>query len=128
MNKVLTAGLILMTALLLTGSIVFPDHASMWLASTSLSINIVRVLMIAVLLVLLFTNPPRSYTLRAMFGMAAGVVFTVFFGMLANSTMYILDMMVFAQASVILGLEALEFNPNTEAEITTRSGSVLRYE
>lgn len=110
MNKTLTSGLIAMTALLLAGSIWFPNEAIMWLASTTLFTNIVRGILIAVLLVILFTNPPRSPYIRGLFSLSSIILFSLVMIQL-QSSVFIFDMMMFSLASVIFAIEALEYNP-----------------
>src|SRR5690606_22547138 len=76
--------------------------------------NILRLILMAVLIVMLMTDPPRDHRIRAVFG-AAAVFFTGWTGMqmLWYST-YLLDMMVFLQAAVICALEAIELSPDDE--------------
>lgn len=111
MSKGLTAGLILMIAILMLGSGLFPNNSSMWLAAVDMQANLIRAGLVAVLLTVLFTDPPRSKALRALFAVSAVGMLGWLGLQLAWYSTLVLDLMVFLQAAIIFALEALEPRP-----------------
>lgn len=99
----------LVSAMLFSG-LYQPDAPLMWLASTTSNYAYMRVALIAVLLTLLVTEPPRSGYFRIFLG--------AFSAALAISTITlsywyaigILDAIVFIEVAIIFMIEALEAN------------------
>lgn len=110
MYKLLICGLVVMTSLLLVGGIYYPEASFMWLASTSTESSLLRLGMLAALFVLLFSNPPRSIYARTSFGIFSIMLFGVTVASTLGGSTNLLDMLVYAQMSVILQLEALEYS------------------
>jgi hypothetical protein len=55
--------------ILLIVGLIDPNNSVVWLASTAPAFSLVRIAMMAVLLALLVTNPPRSIILRIVIGL-----------------------------------------------------------
>jgi hypothetical protein len=111
MQKTLTALLIVMTGFLVIGSWLFPDSSMLWLADTSAGMNAIRILLIALLSGLLFTNPPRKIHFRYVLGGSAALLGLLTLGQTYNNTMQVLDALVYIQAAVLFALAALEQDP-----------------
>lgn len=107
-GKSLIAMTLLYVTLLLGACFMFPHSFLTSVADPSLGYAVLRGVIIALLISLLVTKPPRSRKLRAVIG--AG---SVLFGMMAiqsifNYDMRLLDSVVFMEVAIILGIEALE--------------------
>lgn len=80
----------------------------MWFASTSVHYQIIRGILIASLLVVLFSHPPRALYFRWFIGgLSLGLIIIAIASVLTYS-MNLLDMIVFIETAIILGVEALE--------------------
>lgn len=114
MDKLVVSFSAINIAILELGSLFFPDRSFMWLAGTTLPYNILRAVILALLIALLVTKPPRNFYLRLTVGiMSIGVITTVLyltFG--TDSTMPVLDSLTLAAASVAMGLMAIEVPTN----------------
>lgn len=108
MSKFLTSSAIFMFLLILLGGIFMPSATFMWLASTDIFFTILRTVVIAMLAVLLLTSPPRSHVFRIIAGILALVLFGTVFSQLNYNTLLLLDALAFIQASIILGIAAIE--------------------
>jgi hypothetical protein len=108
MEKTVYAGGALIAAALIAGSIFIPTSFVMVLASTSLAANIARGIIIALMLGLILTNPPRSHAFRAALA-AASVGFLYYAWQHAVSgTIQLADSVLFLQAAIAFAIEALE--------------------
>lgn len=95
-----------------------PDAPLMWLASTSSNYAYMRVALIAVLLTLLVTNPPRSGYSRVFLG-----AFSAALGLstIILSSWYaidLLDAVVFVEVAIIFMIEALEAKADTAKKVS----------
>lgn len=109
MNKFMLFITFLSLGFLTILSTINPDASAVWLASPAQSFDILRSSVMAVLLVLMFTNPPRNATLRLMVGFAA-IVLTGWSGFAAyEGAIQILDALVFLAAGITSLIAVLEF-------------------
>ena len=85
-----------------------PESSVMWLASTSSSFMILRVVMLSALVALLITNPPRNVLLRSVVGMLA--ISLSYWGISATyqNHMAFLDTMSILGFSISAGITVLE--------------------
>jgi len=108
MRKMLIVGTILLMITLLLGGVYFPDFPLMWLAGTSLGFEITRAGLVAVLGILLFSNPPRALYFRYAVGaIALGLAITTI-ALTMTYEINAIDTMAFMEIAVIFGIEALE--------------------
>lgn len=114
MKKMLIVATMLFTASLMIGSVYFPDTPFMWFAGTSLNLELLRALLIALLTVLLFSNPPRALYIRYTIGMVAIILPLIVTTLAVQYHLHIIDALVFMEVAVIFGLEALETNPDAK--------------
>lgn len=108
MKKLLIVGTILLTGALLVSGVFYPDYPLMWLASTSADYSVVRGVLIAILAVLLFSNPPRAVYFRIFLAACAGVLGIATIGLLLTYNMNLIDAIVFMEIAIIFAIEALE--------------------
>lgn len=108
MSRVLIFSTILMTAALLVGAIFFPTNPIMWLGSTSADFVTVRAILIVLLTILLFTDPPRNILLRVVLGLSSVALFTWVSMEIYTYSILVLDVGIFILAGIILAIEALE--------------------
>lgn len=111
MDKALYAASFLLAVVLITGNALAPNSTFMWLASTSMLMDVFRLIVAALMLGLLFTEPPRSMAFRLALGLGG-----VLFGSLAAAPILsgginLLDVLLFASASVCFLLAAVEAEP-----------------
>lgn len=108
MDKTIYSGSILISLFLIAGSVWFPEDASMWLASSSLSMNIARGLLIVLMVGLLLTDPPRRREFRLLLG-AVSLGFAAWaVNWLFSGTVAMVDTLVFFEASTAFALAAIE--------------------
>ena len=108
MGKLLPFLSLLSIGILLTLGLVNPDAPALWMASTSPGFMILRVVLIAALLALLFTHPPRNVYLRSLVGMLAlGIAYWSLSATYQNK-MLILDTFSLLQFSISAGIVVLE--------------------
>lgn len=113
MDKMIYSGSIVVASALIAGSLLMPDNAGMWLASTSLAMNIMRGVIIGLMVGLLVTNPPRRREFRLLLG-AVSLSFMMWaFGHLWYGSTMVIDSLLFLEAAVSFGLAALEGQPFT---------------
>lgn len=111
MDKVVYTGSILISSTLLAGSVFFADSAAMWLASTSVVMNVARVLLVVMMLGLLLTDPPRSRQFRAILAVA-GLGFAGWaIARLFSGSVQLIDAVLFLEVSIAFGLAAIEGEP-----------------
>jgi hypothetical protein len=111
MKNLLTGSTALFVLLLFIGGIYYPNTLEMRLADTSLFYTLIRAVMIALLVTVLVTNPPRSPKLRSIIGVWAIVLAAFSSSILFSYNIEFLDALVFMQVAIILGIEALEVGP-----------------
>jgi hypothetical protein len=96
-------------------STIDPNASAVWLASPDQSFDLLRSGVMLVLLVLMFTNPPRNVILRMVIGIAA-IGFIGWSGYLTyQNVMQILDGIVFLAAGIASLIAVLEFEPDNVA-------------
>jgi hypothetical protein len=108
MKKILIGLTACLLVALLIATWLDPMSPLLWVASSSMWFTVMRIAMLGVLLLLLFTNPPRKLWLR-LISMGLGVVMTV--GSVLLVTQYqlnFLDAVVMLEVGVICLIEALE--------------------
>lgn len=103
----ITATIVFMAALLFSG-IYNPTSPLMWLANTSVTYAYIRGGIIAILLVLLFTDPPRSVHFRLAIGAFSVLLFSIATYLTFNFGMGMTDGLSFVEVAVVCGIEALE--------------------
>lgn len=108
MKRTLIVGTILLTAALLFGAVYYPNFPLMWLAGTTVSYEIIRGVLLAALIAVLVSKPPRSPYVRYFLGGVATSLAMVAGVMVLNDTGHIIDVIVFIESAIILALEALE--------------------
>lgn len=74
----------------------------------------VRLAIIGVLLLLLFTNVPRSIATRGFVAVSAVLLMTLNLSLLADYQIQLFDAMLFAAVSIIFAIEALELEPRKQ--------------
>jgi hypothetical protein len=109
-DKTVYSGTILICLTLLAGSIWFPDNAAMWLASTSIIMNVGRVLIVGLMLGLVFTDPPRQRNFRLLLSGAALVFLIAALQHLYSGSVQLIDALLFFEAAVAFGIAAVEGN------------------
>ncbi len=108
MSRVLIFSTILMTTALLVGAIFFPTNPIMWLGSTSADFVTVRAILIVLLIILLFTDPPRNILLRVVLGLSSIALLSWVSLEIYTYSILVLDVGIFMLAGIILAIEALE--------------------
>jgi hypothetical protein len=114
MKHLIIAGTIALVAGMLVGPHVNSDALFAELWSSTLEYDIVRVILIATLLGLVFSKPPRSTSFRALLGVMAGILVASAAAMLLQYQMKLLDVVVFVQVAIIFLIEAAETSPHDE--------------
>jgi hypothetical protein len=120
MKKIIVFGTILLIVALLTGGLYFPDYPLMWMASTSTQSEVIRLGLIAILTVLLFSNPPRAAYFRLLLAIGAVILGIITIFMVFNYQMNLIDALVFIEVAVILSVEALETNDSYSSFTTMK--------
>lgn len=88
-----------------------PNASAVWLASPAQTFDILRSGVMAVLLMLMFTNPPRNVLLRTIVGISA-IALTGWSGYMAyEGTIQLLDGLVLLAAGITALIAVLEFEP-----------------
>lgn len=108
MKKLLIAALIFLLGAMFIDGLYHKDAPLMWLASTSVEYAYIRVALIAALLTLLFSSPPRSAAFRTFLMAFAGVIGLSTVLMSIFYAVPLLDAVVFIEVAIILMIEALE--------------------
>lgn len=115
MDKAIFGGSLASVVFLLTGTYVFPHSPIMWLAGTSLTYTIFRLIMTGMLLVVLLSNPPRKMFVRIAMGIIAVVLTGWGVDLMWQGSYKLLDMILFVELGIAFGLAALEV---TETGVT----------
>lgn len=108
MGKLLLFLSLLSMVILLIGSVLAPESSTMWLASTSLSYDIARLIFSGGLIALLLTKAPRKMLVRVITGVMAFVIVILSLYMTYQGSIKLLDGMSFAAAALSMGVAALE--------------------
>jgi hypothetical protein len=110
MGKLLLLLSLISLVFLQLGSYLFPGDPVMWLAASSSSYEMARLLLMPVLVVLLVTNPPRHLVLRYVAGTLSILVLLTIAYLTYNNHMGALDTLAFGAAGIAMGIVALEIN------------------
>lgn len=116
MKNLIVGATALLVLLLLIGGVFFPNTLEMRLADTSSAYALIRVTILALLITILVTNPPRSRALRAVLGAWAVLLAALASSVVVSYSVELFDAIVFLQVAVILGIEALEITPAPAAK------------
>lgn len=98
---------LLVSAMLFSG-LYQKDAPLMWLASTAEHYAYMRAALVAVLLVLFVSSPPRSIYFRLFLGAFSTALFSSTVWLLATYTVNLLDAVVFTEVAIIFMIESLE--------------------
>lgn len=110
MEKAVYGGSLASTAFLLAGTYLFPASPIMWLAGMSLAYTIFRLVMVAMLVTVIFTTPPRKMFIRFAMGVLAAVLVSWGVALMLQGSYKLLDMILFVELGIAFGLGALEVN------------------
>lgn len=121
MEKAVFLGGFVSAGFLIVGTYVFPTSLLMWFASTSGFYVVARALLMVLLLGVLLSAPPRKVWMRMVMGIVALGLAGWGIGLAMTDSMHILDMIVFLEAGIAMGIEALEF---TEEELLARAAQL----
>lgn len=96
------------------GSYYAPDGSFFWLASVDMGAQVVRMVLILLLSVQLFTEPPRHLAVRLITGAAA--IGTAVWALQVSTFMNtpIFDTVILLQTAIALGVSALELQGESE--------------
>ncbi len=108
MSKFILASACVVLIALILLSTVLPSSAGDWLYATDFTYNAIRILLIACLLGLLTTNPPRDRRLRAFVGLVSVGLMAWSLSASYNYQMQILDTYSILLTSIAIGLAGLE--------------------
>jgi hypothetical protein len=108
MSKLVLALTLLGISILLVFGLVDPNNPVMWLASTSANFTLLRLALIATLIALLVTNPPRNLYLRAFVGAFSLTLALWSISATYQNQMKFLDSMAILQVSIVSALAVLE--------------------
>lgn len=112
-NKLLIGLTLVLVAAMFIGGVYYPDNLFVSIVEdTTPAYAGVRLFTIALLVSLLLTHPPRSIALRAVIGGWSVVLAAVSLQHFFTYQMHILDLVVFLEVAIILGIEALETRRN----------------
>lgn len=98
------------------GSYYAPDGSFFWLASTDIGAQIIRMGLVLLISVQLFTEPPRHFTIRILTGLTAitTAVWALHVSTFMNTPIF--DTVVLLQTAIALAISALEL-PGEELHI-----------
>ena len=103
-------------AILLVGGLVSPTAPALWLASTAQGYMYLRIGLLALLAILLLTNPPRNVYFRAFVGILAVTLGAWSIEATYQNHMQFLDTLSILGASVTMAIVALEYQPDETEE------------
>ncbi len=117
MDRTVYVGAIASCLFLMIGSVFFPNGAGMWLASSSLSMNITRIILVLLFFGLMTTAPPRTRVFRMVLGVTSLGLVAWAINWALSGTMNLIDSVVFLEAAAVFGLAATELTgPNELSE------------
>lgn len=108
MKRTIIAGTIVLLGAVFVGSFIGLDHTLLVLTSPSIEFQVVRIALVALMAMLLASNPPRSIDFRTVLGAVSAVLSLGTAVMLVNYQIGIFDAILFLQVAVIFALEAAE--------------------
>lgn len=106
-NVLIVATALLISAMLYDG-LYQKDAPLMWLASTDSSYAYIRAALIALLVTLLLSSPPRSLHFRVSLAAIAAALLVSVVWLSASYAVGVVDAVIFAEVAVIFMIEALE--------------------
>jgi hypothetical protein len=115
MTKSVYWGSLLITLTLILGSLLAPQSFIMTFVSTDGFMVGMRFVLVALMLALIVTNPPRSHTLRALLASASFVFFAWAINYALSGTIALADAVLFLHASISFAISAIE--PSTVRQI-----------
>ncbi len=118
MNRVLLLLTFLSLGFLTFASTRDPNMAAVWLASTDQSYDLLRSGVMAMLVVLMFTNPPRNVVLRIVVGIAAVGLAGWSVYMVYQNVMQLLDGIILLAAGITSLVAVLEYESEDGLEQT----------
>lgn len=110
LKNVLIVATTLLISAMLYDSLYQVDAPLMWLASTHVSYVYIRSILIALLVALLVSSPPRSLHFRLLLGIVAATLLGGVTWLTAAYVIGFLDAVIFAEVAVIFMIEALEID------------------
>lgn len=116
MSKLLLILSLIGLFILLTFGLIAPDSPVVWMASTSVNFAILRIIMIAILLGLLLTNPPRNIYFRMFVSVFSVILVSWGLSATYDNQMKLLDSMSLLEVAISAGLIALE-QPETAEKL-----------
>lgn len=108
MKQLLIVGTILLLAAMMIGAQFTGDNLLSVVWSSAIEYQVVRFILIAMLLGLLFSTPPRSARFRTVLAIVSAALLGGSAVLLLNYQMYALDAVVFIEIAIILAIEAIE--------------------
>jgi len=108
MKKVLIVATILFTTALMVCGTFYPNNPLMWLAGTTMPFEATRAVLVVLLLVLLFSHPPRALYVRYTIGAVSLMLFVGVAVLVENFQINLIDMIDLLEIAVIFAIEALE--------------------
>ena len=107
-NRFLIGATTGVVAAIIVASIFFEASPLLWFVDTSPVYMFLRFVMVLLLVGLLVTNPPRSVLLRSSMGVFAAILMAVVIDGVMAYKVNLLDVVMFTEVAIILGIEALE--------------------
>lgn len=108
MDRAIFGGSLASVVFLLAGTYLFPSSPVMWLAGTTIAYTIFRLIMAEMLLLVLFTKPPRKWYIRAAMGVMSVALVLWGVALMVQGSYKLLDMVLFIELGLAFGLAALE--------------------
>ena len=108
MTKSVYWGSLLIIAALVAGSLWMPNSFVMTFVSTSTTMVVARLVLAAMMVALIVTNPPRSHALRATLAVASAFFAAWAIQYSLSGTIALADAVLFLHASISFALAALE--------------------
>jgi hypothetical protein len=118
-RTLLTGSTLLITTALLIGGIFYPNDFFMHFAASSPLYTVLRISIIAILVGLLLTNPPRAVAFRTIVASWAALLGALSINLLVTYQVNLFDIVVFLELAVIFSIEALEPGATRGAHIQT---------
>ncbi len=113
---------LLVCAMLFDG-LYYKDAPLMWLASSSLEFTFIRVTLVAVLLSLFLSSPPRSVHFRMFLAGFAAILLVSTIGLSISYAINLLDTVIFTEVAIIFLIESLEADQVTVKQFGSKIAS-----
>jgi len=107
--------------ILAVGTSLAPNNSMFWLANGDVAYQIVRMILSAMLLLQIFTEPPRQLYFRIMSGVAALAITVWALQLTYINHMLLLDSFSILAASIATGLTALELSPSPSVKTSVKT-------